>query len=450
VHVEILLNTNTANTNNKALTAAEMYHPKKAKPPPCLKLHEVQTLDLRKSVIVDAMMVNDNVFAIMGDRTIRLYSRPQLAYVPPPIIAVKTEVAAAKPARKKWISKKDKAAMLAAGIDPNAETTTTTSAEVSAEPSVASVEAVVPKYNSFTRTGKLNLFYGQLSCHKLPSLLRLAGKDKFLIGFDDGTVQVMYCPSIVDPSLVKKTDTSGSTQVTLGTPHSTEENAGAQKPAQGTLAVVLCEFQAHFVAEKADHTVPGTADINLESKHNTGLIDTTKLRLGGNSAENSLVLDDASEVTGDGTVGKLTKRSRLGVQAAFLCPWLACSGTKGNGYQFELLTLGSDRRVAHWGVRFKEDQQDVILVPHFATLLPASVAKIGVAADDHTLDGSQEDLEENEESALVGVAFSVDERSIAGLDTPMESDLLGVRKLFLCISLLYFVLSFYHKTVFSM
>ena len=66
-----------------------------------MKLHEVQTLDLRKSVIVDAMMVNDNVFAIMGEKTIRLYSRPQLAYVPPPVIAVKTEVAAAKPARKK-------------------------------------------------------------------------------------------------------------------------------------------------------------------------------------------------------------------------------------------------------------------------------------------------------------------------------------------------------------
>lgn len=54
VHVEFLLNSSTpaAASNAKALSAAEMYHPKKTKPPPCMKLHEVQTIDMKKTTVI--------------------------------------------------------------------------------------------------------------------------------------------------------------------------------------------------------------------------------------------------------------------------------------------------------------------------------------------------------------------------------------------------------------
>ena len=165
-------------------------------------------------------MVNDNIFAIMGDKSIRLYSRPEVVYVPPPVAAVVTASVVSKPTRKKWISKKDKAAMIAAGIDPNAEP----GAEVSAEPSSATVPSADPsvqKYNVFTRTGKLNIFHGRMHFNKLPTLLRLAGKDKLLIGFDDGTLKVLFCPALLDPSTVRKTESNVAMQITLGSPSHT-------------------------------------------------------------------------------------------------------------------------------------------------------------------------------------------------------------------------------------
>lgn len=366
-------------------------------------------------------MVNDNIFAVMGDKSIRLYSRPEVLYVPPPVTAVVAASVTSKPARKKWISKKDKAAMLAAGIDPDADP----SAEVSAEPSLTSVAAVdtpVQKYNAFTRTGKLNIFHGRMRLGKMPTLLRLAGKDKLMIGFDDGTIQVLFCPSLVDPSTVKKEDIPPSMQITLGSPkHSSNEKDPPREPAEGTLAAVLCEFQAHFVAGKPG-SVPGTADINL----GTGNFTDNDLALGGSSLEGSF-LDDMSEGSKElAAVGRSIKPGKIGVRAAYLCPWAACSGSSSDkGYQFELLTLGSDRRIVHWGVRFRDEQEDVVLVPHFANGTRASTAKIAAPqiTDENTVEGEEDTFEEPDSSLA--------ERSIAGANVPMESDLLGVGLLLL-------------------
>ena len=181
---------------------------------------------------------------------------------------------------------------------------------------------------------------------------------------------------------------------------------------------MLCEFQAHFVADRAG-SVPGTADINL----GTGQFTENDLALGGSSLEGSF-LDDMSEGSKDPTaVGKVIKPSKIGIRAAVMCPWAACSGTSnGKGYQFELLTLGSDRRIAHWGVRYKEEHEDVVLLPHFAGGgARASPAKIVAPqiTDENTAEGEEETWD--------GPDSSVAERSIAGANVPMESDLLGVR-----------------------
>lgn len=57
VHVELLF-PSTRVDDNKPKTAAEMYHPKKPKVPQCLKLHDISSVDSRKSnIIVSAHMV---------------------------------------------------------------------------------------------------------------------------------------------------------------------------------------------------------------------------------------------------------------------------------------------------------------------------------------------------------------------------------------------------------
>ena len=356
-------------------------------------------------------MVNDNIFAIMGDKTIRLYSRPDVVYVPPPVPGIKAASVTSKPAKKKWISKKDKAAMIAAGIDPDADP----SREASAEPSVASSLEPVQKYNTFTRTGRLNIFHNRMCIGKSPTLLRSAGKDKLMIGFDDGSVQVLFCPTLVDPAIaVKKANNPVSMQITLGAPMLGEnaEKVVAQEPAEGTLAAVLCEFQAHYVADQ-----PATS--SFADVKDAGSV----LGLGGSSVEGSY-LDDITEASPEGGAANASMKPRkLGVRAAVLCPWTSCSGGHGLGYQLELLTVGSDRRIAHWGIRFKANEAEVVLAPHFANATRASTAQMT------EINNEEEGGAEDELNVEVDQG-SLADRSIEGTDIPMESDLLGVTFIF--------------------
>lgn len=146
---------------------------------------------------------------------------------------------------------------------------------------------------------------------------------------------------------------------------------------------------------------------------------------GGNDSleGGSLLMDDVSESSNNNNaVGKSIRPSKTGIRAAMLCPWAACSGGPGLGYQFELLTLGSDRRIAHWGVRYKADHTDVLLVPHFANVTRTSTANLAEVSEELDADGEgngDDDEAGMEESSLTA-------KSILGADHPMETDLLGV------------------------
>lgn len=376
-------------------------------------------------------MVNDNTFALLSEKSVKLYSRPQLLYVPPIIpvssASVTGSAAGPKAGKKKWISKKERAAMVAAGIDPDAGEKSgegsSASVSVVSVPSVTSTETV-QKYSSFTLTGKLSIqcnIQGFVSGKRIPTLLKLASKDKLLVGFDNGSLQILYCPSLVDPANVKKAP--AALQIKLADHHSKHSDADeeksktAQDAATGTMAAVLCDFQAHLVPNQGGTTEPRGA---VEEK-------SGELLHGGSSTlESSVVADDVSEYSAENNApggGNGTKRSPLGLKAAFVCPWGACSGGPGLGYQFELLTLGSDHRIAHWGVRFKDGKADVVLVPHFANTTRVSTA-VGNEQmnDDEVLDEGVAEFDDS----LASSSLVRPKSRISLSDLPMESDLLGV------------------------
>jgi hypothetical protein len=355
-------------------------------------------------------MVNDNLFAVMGSKTIKLYSRPQLLYVPPvvPITATVSDGAASKPAKKKWMSKKDKAA---AAAQQEAETTP----DVSSAASLASTEAKHSMYNDFTLCGKINIFQGACNTQapKEPTILRLLAKDKLLVGFDDGSAQVIFSPELVDPATLRAARPTGL-QISLGEGRrgEGETKAAETEPAKGTMAAVLCEFQAHFVAER------GYQDGETHRPR------TGTLRLG--TAETGDAKDDLSEP--DVTAPKkATAGGAPGLRTALVCPWSSCSGAPGLGYQFEVLTVGSDRRIAHWGVRFKSGHTDVALEPHYSAITRASTAI------DLTDEVSEDPLNQEDSTVQESVVhMPLGERLPS--DIPMEADMLGVRKL-LCVSM---------------
>lgn len=352
-------------------------------------------------------MVNDNTIAILGTKTIRLYSRPQLIYVPP-IVDITPGVAGGdappKPAKKKWMSKKEKAAAAAAALLAEQEAERTP--DVSAAASVASAEPV-KKYNEFTPSGKLNIFQGasRSRAPKDPTILRLLSKDKLIIGFDDGSAQILYSPALLDPATTRTL--KPALQISLGDGRRGEGESKSTElaPVQGTLGAVLCEFQAHFVAERGYRP-----DTSTERTQTPAAVSTEGAG------------DDLSEPDLN-TTEKPVKQSPFGLRTAVICPWGNCSGGPGLGYQMEILTVGSDRRLAHWGVRFKPGQSDVILVPHYSSTTRATTAQTSVGGEDN---GEEEPLG-FEDSLEEGTTYSRPGTRQPS-DVPMEADLLGVSR----------------------
>jgi hypothetical protein len=346
-------------------------------------------------------MVNDNTFAVMGRKTIKIFSRPQLVYVPP-AVPVTSALVEAKPAKKKWMSKKEKAAAAAAEAEA--------SLDVSAATSIAS-SVTEKKYNEFALTGKINIFQGASMTRfpKLPTILTLVSKDKLLVGFDDGSAQIVYSPALLDPASVKPAAHGSTVQVSLGDGRKGEdESKSAAEPAAGTMAAVLCEFQAHFVAENGYRSVAYIGSMEEEQM--------TRPPTSGTAAADK---DDLSEP--DLTAyEKPLKPSLLGVRAAVVCPWSNCSGGPGLGYQLELLTIGSDRRVAHWGVRFRPGQSDVVLEPHYSSATRVSTANPTGMGDD------EDDEPPGFEDSMS--LYSARPGTKPRVELPMEPDLLGVRQ----------------------
>ena len=161
--------------------------------------------------------MNDNIFAVLGVRTIKIFSRPQVLYVPP-ITQISTSLieGTSKTSRKKWVSKKEKAAAAAAAILAGNDLKPTITDEI------ASVNTSEKKFNEFTPSGKLNIFQGNSRKRliKYPTILRMLSNDKILIGFDDGSVQVMYSPVLLDPSTLSSNKSiipaAAALQISLG------------------------------------------------------------------------------------------------------------------------------------------------------------------------------------------------------------------------------------------
>jgi hypothetical protein len=576
------------------------------------------------------LVVNDNVLALLGDKTIKIYSRPQLAYVPPPKIidADAASVSSAdgggggcsKPAREKWLSKKEKGALAEAQAAAEAAAKAAAKAQEELElASVASSKVKVQKYNIFTLTGKVNITvagfsamsaFGATMALKRPTLLRLAGKDKLMLGFDDGSVRIIYCPAILDPTTVPRppppvvvapkvlgngvyvalakpvvagasngaggaaaapastsataagtgtaaaattapTATTAAASISEETADNSknpsagggkklrergsrlgkagkakgegqqdqdkekesanesetdreekgkDKDKGADKaklklptatatttlppapyvsPAAGTMSAVLCEFKAHVVPEGgASGTQGGIAEDGISSLTGgdftaVGGTGTRELRLGSagvgvgeGSLERGSCLDDFSDSdledeaervntadtaasdaaaaagTGPGSAVprlrrqfKREKECMLGVRAVFCCPWVTCSGGPGLGYQLELLTVGSDCRIAHWGVRFKTGQADVTLVPNYPNYSRGGGGIGGVGAGGSSvlnLDGTRSEEDLLQQPPLLASAQSSLVFDSENSMLPMDVDLLGVGVFFYC------------------
>lgn len=127
------------------------------------------------------------------------------------------------------------------------------------------------------------------------------------------------------------------------------------------------------------------------------------------------------------TTNKIPSKSRLnipsqGVLALTLCPWDPSSGTTrgvGLGYQLELFSIGTDRRIAHWGIRYKEGQNQINLISH-KVYPPFIIAK---KLDDGDINGNNSLEGGSLESSLPSIEtipFPFDMGPI-----PMEADLLG-------------------------
>ena len=366
--------------------------------------------------------MNDNIFAILGVRTIKIFSRPQVLYVPP-ITQISTSLieGTSKTSRKKWVSKKEKAAAAAAAILAGNDLKPTITDEI------ASVNTSEKKFNEFTPSGKLNIFQGNSRKRliKYPTILRMLSNDKILIGFDDGSVQVMYSPVLLDPSTLSSNKSiipaAAALQISLGDVRRSDNDSQQQQknlsvhttePAEGTLAAVLCEFQAHYVADLPER--PTTAGTDRAASDADGLVT-------GSAA------DDLSEPDLT-TAEKPMKVSTLGVRSALACPWGNCNGGPGLGYQLEILTVGSDRRIAHWGIRYKPGQCDVVLVPHYSSTTRATTAQ-----------GKPQMLTDEDDEPLVYMDSLHEGSCYSRPDTrdpsavPMESDLLGVSSYCSCI-----------------
>ena len=71
-------------------------------------------------------MVNDNTFAVLSQSRVKLYSRPQLKYTPPPVETASVVLASipmtSTAAKKKWLSKVEKEQIAAAAAAMAEET----------------------------------------------------------------------------------------------------------------------------------------------------------------------------------------------------------------------------------------------------------------------------------------------------------------------------------------
>lgn len=288
------------------------YHPKPIRQAARIELCTTQTIEYIDSSIRDCLLVNDHTIGFVNEHSLYVFTRPSLMYVPPPVVAVNKPMAQGVDGQKpKWISKKERQALMELKLAEEAEA----KAKAALEPQKI--------FSDYTNLGAI-LLQPQVQFYKgLPNILRLGGSDKIIVGYNNGSIQVVSSEALRYPRVRRVGSKPGSSS------SSSQSNYSESSRKDSLHAVLICEFQAHYVPDSVLNTM----------RYNAAEVKTTDEELVGSSHHNQPI--------GAPSHGVLT---------ATICPWNASSGPGGVGYQFEFLTIGCDRRIAHWGIRFAGGQ----------------------------------------------------------------------------------------------
>lgn len=410
--------------------------------------------------------INEKLLLVMDDDRIHFYTRGSVEYVTPP----KTEAekkADKKMKRQLWKAAKTKAlvqerehnnalsprrladvaqvALADATLKKAAESRATTPTPLSkpgtpVPPGGAALEGekATPKYSEFLRTGQIDMEFRKQG--KIPVLLRRILGEKLMIGFDDGSVQIVVCTNltapVADQTLALKELAAFEADLKAAEAEEAAEAAAAAAAAEAAAKEGRAVTRSHASSRRSStrattkrgrrkdreliqHVLPAVcAIVACEFRgHFTGSVGSKSLRKSSGSASGS-------------------RSKRMGIIAAAACPWSLVSGGGEHGYRCELLTVGADERLSHWGVRYKVGRTAMKLKHHYISEFHRRLV--------HDHEVAQIKLREGRRPKSVAVeATAEDGSSVADTETlitiesaqsshsgdyPMEVDLLGVRQ----------------------
>ena len=375
-----------------------------------IELHQTQTIIGPGGALVDCQVISDNMLALMDSDCIRLFTRPSVHFTPPPKTEEEKRLERSEK-RKAWKdsqkleirkdnAEKEKAAAAVGTGGTEGEAKAATSAQSAVVPAVpatsnlskaggdnsAATSREQPKYNPFVQTGQISMKF--ISQHKIPLLLRQVAADELLIGFDDGSIQVVLCPSLLDPptnhTVALKELAASEAAAIAEAAAALEEDSGSLKSSRSsarsrrssrsgrrtacdkavqlppTLATTICDYRPHFVGGPVDPALLGDPLIDPDGDGGA--------YAGGQLRPRSRGVETQAEV---GTSALRPRKLKpTGVLLAATCPWRVVGGGQSvsagtGGYALEILTVGSDERVVHWGLRYKPGREKVKLQEHF-------------------------------------------------------------------------------------
>ena len=365
------------------------YHPKPIRQATRIELCTTQTIEYIDSSIRDCLLVNDHTIGFVNDHSLYVFTRPSLLYVPPPVVAVDNSMAlssAGVGGKPKWVSKKEKQALLELKLAEEAEA----KAKAALEPQKI--------FSDYTNLGAILLQPPVQFYNRLPNILRLGGSDKIIVGYNNGSIQVVSSEALRYPRVVRRAGSkpgSSSNSSSNSSSSSNQSNDSESTRKDSLYATLICEFQAHYVPEAVLNTI----------RYNAAEAKTTMDEdlVGYNNSNNNNNHPTMSAPIGTPSHGLLT---------ATICPWNASSGPVGLGYQFEFLTIGCDRRIAHWGIRFAGGQSKMHQTTHHQINVEINISH----DDDHITLGSNNN---NNNSTTQSVSVSTE------TDHVMSADLLG-------------------------
>lgn len=201
-------------------------------------------------------MISETVFAVMDDVNISIFKRPS-------VFTKKIDILDANVDPNEVLKKEAKKAEKKQQFDDNLDGATIVSTSTMESPSLA----------LFSLSSTLPINIVSFNPYKLPTILRIVDIDIVLVGFNDGSIQILSIKQLTDVTYSALT------------------------------SQVLCEFQAHSV---------------YQDMMQSDLYD--------------------------------------GVMSACTASWCRLSG--GAAYSLEILSIGSDKKIAHWGLRRINSSQE--------------------------------------------------------------------------------------------